>query len=52
MYTLHFKDISLKEFLVLIPLFFLVLFMGFYPSFFSAYLDIAVYNMSIINFSN
>lgn len=48
-YTLQFKDINLKEFLVLIPLFFLVLFMGFYPSFFSDYIHIAVYNLSILN---
>jgi NADH-quinone oxidoreductase subunit M len=48
-YTLQFKDINLKEFLVLLPLFFLVLFMGFYPSFFSDYIHIAVYNLSILN---
>jgi NADH-quinone oxidoreductase subunit M len=48
-YTLKFKDITFKEFTILLPLFFLVLLMGIYPSFFSDYIHMSVYNLSIIN---
>jgi NADH-quinone oxidoreductase subunit M len=48
-FVLQFKDLTLKEFLVLFPLFLLVLFMGFYPSFFSNYIHLAVYNISVIH---
>ena len=51
-YTLEFKDITLKEFLVLIPLAFFVLFMGLYPSFFSNYFHLTVYNISLITAFN
>lgn len=47
-YTLEFKDVTLKEFLVLIPLSFFVLLMGLYPSFFSNYFHLTVYNISLI----
>jgi proton-translocating NADH-quinone oxidoreductase chain M len=48
-YTLQFKDLTLKEFFVLIPLLILVLYMGLYPSFFSNFIHISVYNISILN---
>ena len=34
-YTVQFKDMNLKEFIVLTPLFILIFFMGVYPSYFS-----------------
>ena len=49
-FIVQFKDLTLKEFLVLLPLLILVLFMGFYPSFFSNYIHLAVYNISVINY--
>lgn len=49
-YTLQFKDVTLKEFLVLIPLSVFVLFMGLYPSFFSNYFHLTVYNISLATF--
>lgn len=51
-YTLQFNDLTVKEFFVLIPFFLLVLFMGLYPSFFSTYIHLAVYNLSLLNLFN
>ena len=39
-YTIKFKDMDLKEFIVLAPLFILIFFMGIYPTFFSFYIKI------------
>lgn len=46
-YTLQFKDITLKEFSLLLPLVFLVLFLGFCPTFFSNFILLTAYNLSI-----
>lgn len=43
-----FKDVKYNEFLILMPLMLLVLFMGVYPSFFAEYIHLAVCNSSII----
>ena len=43
-----FKDVKYNEFLILLPLMLLVLFMGVYPSFFAEYIHLAVCNYSII----
>jgi len=40
-YTVKFKDMNFKEFLVLIPLFVLIFVMGIYPSFFSSFIHIS-----------
>lgn len=47
-YTLKFKDINIREFLVLFPLFLLIFLMGIYPSFFSYFIHIACSNLSFI----
>lgn len=47
-YTVKFKDMDLKEFLVLLPLFFLIFFMGLYPSFFSVFIHFFCSNLSFI----
>lgn len=48
-YTTSFNDITLKEFLILLPLLLLVIFMGIYPSFFSDFIHTAVFNISNID---
>ena len=45
-YTTKFKDLNFREFSILLPIVFWVLFMGFYPSFFSAFLHSSVENLS------
>lgn len=47
-YSLKFKDIDNKEFLVIFPLFILIFYMGVYPTFFSSFLHLACYNLSFI----
>lgn len=47
-YTVNFKDMDLKEFLVLIPLFILIFFMGIYPSYFSFFIHIICSNLSFL----
>lgn len=47
-YSLKFKDIDNKEFLVLFPLFILIFYMGIYPTFFSSFLHLACCNLSFI----
>ena len=47
-YTVNFKDMDLKEFLVLIPLFILIFFMGIYPSYFSFFIHIICVNLSFL----
>lgn len=46
-YTLRFRDMNYKEFLVLLPLFLLIFIMGIYPSFFSSFIHIACCNISL-----
>ena len=41
-------DIKLKEFVILIPLFILILFMGIYPSFFSYFLHVMSINLAFL----
>ena len=43
-----FKDIDYREFMILLPLLILVLFMGVYPSFFSDYIHLSVCNLSLV----
>jgi proton-translocating NADH-quinone oxidoreductase chain M len=47
-YTIKFKDLNFREFSILLPLLFWVLFMGVYPSFFSDFLHSSVGNLSFI----
>lgn len=47
-YTVQFKDMDLKEFLVLLPLFLLIFIMGIYPSFFSFFIHFFCSNISFI----
>ena len=47
-YTTKFKDVDLKEFLVLFPLFLLIFIMGIYPSFFSYFIHFFCTNVSFI----
>jgi proton-translocating NADH-quinone oxidoreductase chain M len=47
-YTVKFKDMDFKEFLVLLPLFILIFVMGIYPSYFSFFIHIACSNLSFI----
>lgn len=49
-YTLKFTDINLREFSVLMPLLFFVVFMGIYPSFFLDTIHFSVYNLTITKF--
>jgi proton-translocating NADH-quinone oxidoreductase chain M len=44
----RFKDIDFKEFSILLPLLFFVLFMGIYPSFFSNFIHLSVSNLSLV----
>ena len=45
-----FKDINFREFMILLPLLILVLFMGVYPSFFSEYIHLSVCSLSLVTF--
>jgi len=47
-YTIKFKDLNFREFSILLPLLFWVLFMGVYPFFFSDFLHSSVGNLSFI----
>ena len=47
-YTIKFKDISFKEFSVLLPLLVLIFLMGIYPSFFSSCIHLSSYSLSFI----
>ena len=47
-YTSHFKDMNFKEFLVLFPLFLLIILMGIFPSYFSSFIHISSSNLSFI----
>ena len=49
-YTIKFKDLNFREFSILLPLLFWVLFMGVYPSFFSDFLHSSVGNLSLTTF--
>lgn len=49
-YTIKFKDITFREFSVLLPLLMFVLFMGIYPSFFSNFIHLSVGNLSLSTF--
>jgi len=46
-YTIKFKDLNFREFSILLPLLFWVLFMGVYPSFFSNFLHSSVGSLSL-----
>jgi hypothetical protein len=46
-YTIKFKDLNFREFSILLPLLFWVLFMGIYPSFFSNFLHSSVGSLSL-----
>jgi NADH-quinone oxidoreductase subunit M len=48
-YVKKFKDINLREFFILFPLFFFVIFMGIYPSFFSNFIHLSVLSLSFFN---
>ena len=43
-----FKDLDYREFLILLPLLILVIFMGIYPSFFSEYIHLSVCSLSLV----
>jgi NADH-quinone oxidoreductase subunit M len=47
-YTVQFKDIDVKEFLVLLPLLILIFFMGIYPSYFSYFIHFFCSTLSFI----
>jgi proton-translocating NADH-quinone oxidoreductase chain M len=49
-YTTKFNDLNKREFSILIPLFFFVLLMGLYPSFFSLFLYSSINLLSTFNF--
>ena len=44
----RFKDINLREFFILLPLLFFVIYMGIYPSFFSNFIHLSVCNLSLV----
>ena len=46
-YTIKFKDMNLREFVILLPLLIFVIFMGIYPSFFSDFIHLSTNNLSI-----
>ena len=48
-HTIKFKDLSFREFIILFPLLFWVLFMGIYPSFFSNFLHASLESLSLGN---
>jgi proton-translocating NADH-quinone oxidoreductase chain M len=47
--TLFFKDITFREFSILLPLLFLTLFMGIYPKFFLTYIHLSSSNLYLIS---
>jgi len=47
-YVTKFEDLNLREFVILLPLLILVIFMGIYPSFFSDFIHLSTCNLSII----
>lgn len=47
-YTVKFKDMELREFIVLIPLFILIFFMGIYSPFFSNFIHVMSINLSFL----
>ena len=49
-YTLKFNDLTFREFIILLPLLFFVIFMGIYPSFFSNFIHLSTCNLSLILF--
>ena len=49
-YTTQFNDIDFREFSILLPLIFLVLFMGIYPSFFTHYIHLSIGNLFTVVF--
>lgn len=49
-HTTRFKDLIFREFTILLPLFFFVILMGIYPSFFSKYINIASSNVILTFF--
>ena len=49
-YTIKFKDISLREYCILLPLLFLVFLMGVYPCFFLDTIHFSVYNLTVARF--
>jgi proton-translocating NADH-quinone oxidoreductase chain M len=44
----RFKDIDFREFSILLPLLFFVIYMGVYPSFFSNFIHLSVCNLSLV----
>jgi NADH-quinone oxidoreductase subunit M len=49
-YTSRFKDLDLREFLVVLPLLVFVILMGVYPAFFLDTIHFAVHNLTIVTF--
>lgn len=49
-HTVRFKDVNFREFSILLPLLFFIIFMGVYPSFFSNFIHFSVSNLSINTF--
>ena len=47
-YTLKFKDMNLREFSILLPLFILVLFMGIAPVYFLDIIHFSTYFLSVV----
>ena len=47
-YTIQFKDLNFREFSILLPLLFFVIFMGIYPSFFSNFIHLSAANLALI----
>ena len=47
-YSLKFKDLDYKEFLVLSPLFALIFLMGIYPTFFSFFVNLSCSNLAFV----
>jgi|TARA_B110000091_G_scaffold109226_1_gene118442 proton-translocating NADH-quinone oxidoreductase chain M len=47
-FVVKFKDMNFREFIILLPLLILVIFMGVYPSFFSNFIHLAVCNLSLV----
>ncbi len=47
-YTVKFKDMELREFIVLIPLFILIFFMGIYSPFFSNFIHVMSTNLAFL----
>jgi NADH-quinone oxidoreductase subunit M len=48
-FVLRFKDISFREFSILLPLVLLVFFSGLFPSYFLKYFDLSVSYISFIS---